>query len=133
MLQRREMITTLSGETLKASVSKGFLQGGVLSPLLSRLVMDGFLWELTNDGNYMVGYANDTAILINGKLPQTVSQVLYTSLCTVQRWFAKTNLSINLNKMVVISFRRKRNLRGCKEPTLFYKKSSLQMKSNTLN
>jgi hypothetical protein len=41
-------------------------------PLLWNLDLDD-LWELNDSGYYMVGYANDIAILINGKFPQTVS------------------------------------------------------------
>jgi hypothetical protein len=67
MLESRNIVTTSSGETLGASVAKGCPQKGMLSPLLWSLAM------------------NDTAILINGKFLQTVSEVLQTSLCTVQQ------------------------------------------------
>jgi hypothetical protein len=71
--------------------------GGVLSPLLWSLVVDELLWELNSNGYYTVGYADDIAILINGKFPYTGSEVLQTALCTVQKWREKTNLSINPN------------------------------------
>jgi hypothetical protein len=67
---------------------------------------------------YIIGYTDDIAILINGKFPQAVSEVLQTFLCTVQWWRGRSNLSINPNKMVVVPFTRKRNLKGLKEPTL---------------
>jgi hypothetical protein len=81
--------------------------------------MNDLLHELNNDGYYTVGYANDTAILIIGKFHQTVSDILQTSLCTVQQWWDTTNLSINPFKTEVIPFTRRRNLTGLKEPTLF--------------
>jgi hypothetical protein len=84
MLESRNIISTLSEETLGASVAKGCLQGGVLLPLLLSLVMED-LWELNSSGYYTVGYADDIAILINGKFPQTVSEVLQAALCTVQQ------------------------------------------------
>jgi hypothetical protein len=61
-------------------------------------------------------YADEIAILTNGKFPQTVSEVLQTVLCTVQQWCERTKLSVNPNKTVVIPFTRKRNIKGPKEP-----------------
>jgi hypothetical protein len=45
----RNIVTTLSGETLRASMARGCPQGGV--PLLWSLVVDELIWEL-NDGDY---------------------------------------------------------------------------------
>jgi hypothetical protein len=54
--------------------------GGVRrEPLLWSLVVDDLLRGLNNNGYYTVGYAGDIAILINGKFPQTVSEVLPNS------------------------------------------------------
>jgi hypothetical protein len=39
-----------------------------------------FSLELNDCGNYTVGYADDIAILINGKFPHTVSEILQTAL-----------------------------------------------------
>jgi hypothetical protein len=72
-----------------------------------------------------IGYADDIAILINGKFLHTASEVLQIALCTVQKWCKKTNLSINPNKTVIIPFTRKREIKGLKEPILFNKKIHL--------
>jgi hypothetical protein len=87
--------------------------------------VDDLPWELNNSGYYTVGYADDIAILINGKFPQTVSEVLQTALHTVQQWCERTKLSINPNTTVVIPFRRRRNIKGLKEPILFGEKIQL--------
>jgi hypothetical protein len=79
--------------------------------------VDDLLWELNSNGYYTVGYA----ILINGKFPYTVSEVLQTALCTVQKWCEKTNLSINPNKTVIVPFTRRREMKGLKQPILFNK------------
>jgi hypothetical protein len=50
MLERRTIIATLSGETLRVSASRGCPQVGVLSPLLWSLVVDDLLWELSDEG-----------------------------------------------------------------------------------
>jgi hypothetical protein len=82
MLESRNIIATLSGETLGASAARGCLQGGVFSPLLWSLVVDNLLWEVNGNGYYSVGYADDILILINGKFLWTVSEVLQTALCS---------------------------------------------------
>jgi hypothetical protein len=104
-------------------VAGGCLQGGVLSPLLWGLVVDDLLWELNDSGHYTVGYADDMAILINEKFPQTVSEVLQTVLCTAQQWCERMKLSINTNNTVVMPSTRKRNVKWLKKPTLFSKRS----------
>jgi hypothetical protein len=78
-------------------------QRGMLSPLLWSPVVDGLLWELNDNGYYTAGYADDIAYLLNGKFPQTVSEVLQTAPWTVQEWCDRAKLSINPNKMVIIS------------------------------
>jgi hypothetical protein len=93
----------------------------MLLPLLWSLVVDGLVGELNEGGCYAVGYSDDIAILINGKFPQAVSEVLQTALGLVQQWCDRTGLSINPSKMVVIPFTKKRVLKGLKELTLFGK------------
>jgi hypothetical protein len=60
--------------------------------------------------------SDDIAILINGKLPQTMSEVSQTAPCTVQDWYKRMKLSIDPDKMAVIHFTRKRTIKGLKEP-----------------
>jgi hypothetical protein len=129
MLESRNTVNTLSGETLRASTARGCPQGGVLSPLLWSLVVDELIWELNDGDYYTVGYADDIAILINGKFPQTVSEVLQGAPCTVQQWCERTNLSINPNKTVIILFTRKRNIKGLKERILFQQHNPVVQRS----
>jgi hypothetical protein len=84
MLESRNISATLSGETLGATAAGGCPQGGVLPLLLWSLVVDN-LWELNNNGYYIVHYADNRAILIFEKFLQTVSEVLQRALCTVQQ------------------------------------------------
>jgi len=60
----------------------------------------------------------DIAILISGKFSITVSELLKETLGMVQQWCDRTQLSFNLQKMVVVPFTRKTDLRGRKEPTI---------------
>jgi hypothetical protein len=95
-------------------------------PLLWGLVVDDFLCKRNESGYYTVGYADDIAILIIGKFPQTVSEILQTALRTVQQWCERTKLSINPDKMyIVIPFTTKRYVKGLKKPTLFSKRIQL--------
>jgi hypothetical protein len=83
------------------------------------------MWELNKKGYYIVGYAADIAILINGKFQHIVSEVLQKALGTAQQWCNRTKLSINSKKTVVIPFTRKRNIKELKEPILFNKRIQL--------
>jgi hypothetical protein len=93
----------------------------VLSPLLWRLVVDDLLQELNHEGYYTVRYADDIAILIQGKFPSTVSECLQMALYIVQRWCERTDLSINPDKTVIVPFTRKRTIKNLREPTPFNK------------
>ena len=66
----------------------------------------------------MRGYADDIVILVSGRLPYTVSELLQEALSTVQQWCDTTQLSTNPQKMVIVPFTRKRDLRGLKKSTL---------------
>jgi hypothetical protein len=91
MLENKNIITTFLGDTYRASMARGHHQGGVLLPLLWSLVVDELLHEL-NDNDYYTGrYADDIAILINRKFPQTVSEVLQTALGIVEQWYERIN------------------------------------------
>jgi hypothetical protein len=97
MLESRNISATLSGETLRATTARRCSQGGVLPPLLWSLVVDDLLRGLNKNGYYTVGYADDIAILINGKSHQTVSEILQTT-CTVQEWCERPKLSIQIKR-----------------------------------
>jgi hypothetical protein len=66
--------------------------------------VDELLWGLGDCCYYIVGYANDIAILMNGKFPQTLSEVLQIVLGIVQMWCNKTHLSVSSSEIVRIPF-----------------------------
>jgi hypothetical protein len=86
MLRNRKIIATVAGETLKGSVARACPQGDVLSPLLWSLVVDELIGGLNENGYYTLGYADDIAILVSGKFPYTVSELLQVALSMVQQW-----------------------------------------------
>jgi hypothetical protein len=73
---------------------------------------------LNGNGYCTLGYADDIANLICRKFPNTVSELLQEDLSMVQQWCDRTQLSINPQKMVIVPFTCKRDLRDLKEPTL---------------
>jgi hypothetical protein len=117
MLGSRKITATLAGETLEGSVARGCPQGGILSPLLWSLVVDELIGGLRGNGHYTLEYADDIAILMCGKFPNTVSELLQEALSMVQQWCERTQLSINPQKMVIVPFTQNRDLRGLKKPT----------------
>jgi hypothetical protein len=74
------------------------------------------LIELDGNGCYTLGCADDIAILICGKFVNTVSELVQEALSIVQQWCDRTQLSINPQKMVIVQFTQKGDLRGLKEP-----------------
>jgi hypothetical protein len=107
-LENRNIIITLSGETLRLSAARGCLQGGVLSPVQWSLVVEELLWDRNDNHYYTVGYADNMAILTNGKFPQTVTEVLQTALGIVHQWCDGTDLFNSPNKTIIITFTRKK-------------------------
>ena len=84
MLSGRTITATFAGENLEGSVARGCLQGGILLPLLWRLVVDKLIGGLNDNGCFRLGYVDDIAI-ISGKFPHTISG-LFQALNTVQQW-----------------------------------------------
>jgi len=60
------------------NVSRGTPQGGILSPLLWVLVVNKLLLLLEEAGTIIVAYADDVVILLQGKFPQTLCNLMDT-------------------------------------------------------
>jgi hypothetical protein len=83
MLGNRKITAMLAGETVERSVARGCLQGGILSPLLWSLVLDNLIGGFSGNGYCTLGYVDDFAVLIRGKFPNTVSELLQEALSMV--------------------------------------------------
>jgi hypothetical protein len=90
-------------------------------------------WELNENDYYTLRYADDIAILINGKFSLTVSEVIQASLYTVHQWCNMIHLFINSNKRVIIPFARRRDTRTLKEPTVLNNTIELSNEVSTLD
>jgi hypothetical protein len=63
---------TLNDVSVKAAVSRGHPQGGVLSQLVWCPVIDDLIARLNMGRIYCQGYADDICLMAVGKFPNTV-------------------------------------------------------------
>lgn len=122
MLSGRIIKTSLLRADMAKSVTAGCPQGGVLSPLLWNLVVDELLMKLNGEGYYTQGYADDIVVLIRGKFPSVVTDVMQSSLHRIEEWCSRVNLKVNPEKTVLIPFTKQTNLRSMKSPSFFGEK-----------
>lgn len=108
MLTNRIVVASLLGDTVGVSTSRGCPQGGVLSPLLWCLVVDELLGRLRERGYRCFGYADDVAIIITGRFPGTITDLMRRVLLLVEGWCREVNLTVNPGKTVLVPFTRKR-------------------------
>ena len=110
MLESR-IITSSDGiAKVHSTVARGCPQGGVLSPLLWCLVLDGLLRNLNEAGVYAQGYADDLAIVVTGRFPSTIKELMQGALRKVEQWCHTHGLSVNPEKTEVVPFTNKRGV-----------------------
>lgn len=118
MLLGRFVISTLGPSTMRRSVKRGTPQGGVLSPLLWILTMNKLLKGLEERRIHVVAYADDVAILVRGKFPDTLCNIIQNVLEDVSRWAKSCGLGINASKTELILFTKKHSIPVLNLPTL---------------
>ncbi|KAJ4450579.1 hypothetical protein ANN_28739 [Periplaneta americana] len=133
MLKSRQITMSLVGETLRVSVAGGCPRGGVLLPLLWDLVVDALFRELNKAGYLAIGYADDIAVIVKGKFPTTVIDMLQVALKNIENWCNRTKLSVNPNKTVLVPFTRMRSVGNLRKPTLFGERIPYSHRLNTLD
>jgi len=75
--------------------------------LLLVLVVNKLLSLLEEAGTKVVAYADDVVILLQGKFPQTLCNLLETALSTLSRWTAVCGLGVNPEKTELVLVTRK--------------------------
>jgi hypothetical protein len=70
---------------------------------------------------------NDIAFLVRGKLLNSSTDLFQVALGVVQHWCPRTKLCIYPQKIVVVLFTRKRDLRGLKLPSISELRLTLYM------
>lgn len=106
---------------MTGQVRRGCPQGGVLSPKLWCLAVDGLLEELANAGFMVVGYSDDIIILTRGHDVSHIVNKTQVALSIVENWCARVGLTVNPDKTECILFTRKRSLEGLVGPTFYGK------------
>ena len=110
MLTSRYISVTLHGVTQVRSIGKGCPQGGILSPLLWNLVMDGLISILKNRNIWCLGYADDLVICVVNQDPVTTAEVTQHALNLVEDWCKDQSLSVNPKKAEAMLITRKRKI-----------------------
>lgn len=110
MLETR-MPTANRGQVfVKALVSRGCPQGGILSPLIWCLIVDSLLLLLQGRGFFAQAFADDIVIVIQGLFIGTVYDLMQEALSLAHVWCEGKGLSVNPKKAEVVLFTRKKNL-----------------------
>lgn len=108
--ENRIIISTVDEATLVANPVEGWLQKGILSPLLWADQIDERVDELVAKGFHCFGYA----IGVKGKSEEVISKRMPIDVSTVNNWRNQERLSFNVMKTQVVTFIRKKSLRGLK-------------------
>jgi len=88
-------------------VNKGTPQGGVLSPLLWNIAVNKLLRILEGGGCKVVAYAEDVAIIFNGKYPKTLCDLMTAKLKILSEWTIANGLGVNLSKTELVLFTKR--------------------------
>ena len=110
LLRNRNITLSSYGGKKRMKTVKGCPQGGVLSPLLWSLVIDSAIKLLNDKGFGVEGYADDLVILIKGKYPRLVSELMQSALNLIQTWCISIGMNINPGKVSVVPFTRKQKI-----------------------
>ena len=104
VLTHREIQAELGGTFLNAIANRGTPQGGVISPTLWILALNEILLELNTLGVGVVAYADDLVLLVKGKFPSTLAEVMEGALKVLNKWAIDCGLGINPQKTGLVLF-----------------------------
>ena len=110
MVSHRFVTLSMSGCTITRQLSRGAPQGGVLSPLLWNLTMNGLLTDPSIDKSFLQAFADDLAILIGGFDLPTMRAKCQRYLNTIKRWCTSIGVRLSALKSLAIIFTKKMNL-----------------------
>lgn len=112
LLKSRQIKADLQGTLCVRTPQRGSSQGGVLSPKIWNLIMDTLLSNFNRSPVKAVGYADDIILLVAGKDPATLVDVMQKELNRVLNWGKDNGLTFNPDKTSAVRFskyKRKRN------------------------
>jgi len=118
LLRSRMVTATLGTSTQTRLVNRGTPQGGVLSPLLWNIAVNKLLRILEGGGCNVVAYADDVAIIFNGKYPQTLCDLMTAKLRVLSEWTIANGLGVNLSKTELVLFTNRHKIPQLNPPIL---------------
>jgi retron-type reverse transcriptase len=119
MLHFQSVQVKIRGGNVRTLVNRGCPQGGVLSPLLWIMVVDGLLRRLYNAHYQAQGYADDVVLLQKGKFISMLCDRMQGALNCVENWCRDKGLSVNADKTTMVFFMNNRKIGGFYNPRLF--------------
>lgn len=108
MVSNRTISLSLNGVTITRRVSRGCPQGGVLSPLLWNITMNGLLSDPYLDKDFLQAFADDLAILLGGIDIPTIRAKCQRYLVAINRWCTSIGVKLSTLKSQAIMFTHKR-------------------------
>lgn len=108
MLTHRRVRAERGDSESRVAVSRGLAQGGVCSPLMWSMVLDELLIELTDMGYFVVAYADDLVVVVQGLVISVLYELMQKALDKITRWCGKRKLGINPAKAKLMLFTNKR-------------------------
>ena len=118
MLGSRIINSSLGDHVIRRSVTRGTPQGGVLSPLLWLLAVNGILRSFDSMGRKVVAYADDIVLLVKGKFLSTIGEIMQVMLGELSAWAKDRGLCVNPVKTELVLFSRRYRIEGFKRPVL---------------
>lgn len=108
MLLSRVVSSRRGESTVRATVTRGCGQGGIISPLLWCLVADELLTLLCERGFTVQGYADDLAIAVRGSNMSTIEDIMQEAIDMTLNWCQENDLSVNPIKTEMVLFTRRK-------------------------
>jgi len=124
LLKGRRISAELQGVKTDRIPAKGSPQGGVLSPTVWNLIMDMLLKHFKGGAVKVTAYADDILLIVTGKDPSTLRNLMQTALDYVLKWGRVNGLVFNPEKTCVVDFTK--NTRKCVWKKLHMGKKELE-------
>ena len=107
-LNNRFINVNIKGIQEVRKLTRGTPQGGVLSPLIWILAFDGLLQLFDTGPINATGYADDASLVIIGKDPFVLRDLMANAINRAMDWGAKNGLTFGAQKTEIVLFHRKR-------------------------
>ena len=107
LVSLRSVIFSLKGVSLIKYILKGTPQGGILSPLLWNLVINGLLSSMRQfikENELALGFADDLLSLLSGDDPNELIRRQQLLASHVNQWCADNGLSLSSEKTTMVLF-----------------------------